>query len=222
MLSVALVMSIVGVSYADTVNFDIAQGNMGDTFYEGTGAAPDSGTHWNGYRMGWGDSTYFPCYESDGTTSSPVVVTIAGGGYSNYLNSDGTGFAPKLMDSYAYSSNGTGWNVTIDHLTAGAKYDLYWYQQNGVSANSTGSFTFGGVTETATNTGQNSAFVLNDNYVKFMGVTADGAGVITGSIGNTASICGLQIMSSVPEPSACVLMGMGLFGLLAYAWRKRR
>jgi hypothetical protein len=45
--------------------------------------------------------------------------------------------------------------------------------------------------------------------------TAGGWGMI-----NEVSILGTA--APIPEPSACVLLGVGLTGLLAYAWRKRR
>ena len=223
-LTVACVLGLACPIYADTVNFDLySASNFGGTpvNYTGTAAAPDTGTYWTPFRIEWGSSTYWPVKESDGVTASPIYMQIDGGGYTGYWNHDGTGIAANLMDSYAYSNNGTGWTVEIDHLTPGGKYDLYWYQQNGCSATSTGSFTFGGNTLTATNTGQNSAFIENNNYVHFWSVAADSNGSIFGTIGHTASICGVQIMS-VPEPSACILLGMGLIGLLAYAWRKRK
>jgi hypothetical protein len=219
-----VVLGLASAAFAETVNFDIGDGST-TWNYTGTAVAPDAGTHWTPYRMGWGDSGYAPVVASDGTPSS-VYVAIAGGGYASYWNYDGTGIAPNLMGSYAYSGDGSGWTVEIDHLTPGGKYDMYWYQQNGIAAGTTGSFTFGGHTETATNNGQTSAFILNNNYVVFSGataVTADSNGSIFGSISNTASICGFQIMSSpAPEPGTLVLLGTGVLGLLAYAWRKRR
>ena len=33
---------------------------------------------------------------------------------------------------------------------------------------------------------------------------------------------GVASIDAIPEPSAIVLLAMGLFGLLAYAWRKRK
>jgi hypothetical protein len=223
-LAVVCVLGVVCPSYATVINFDLFDGTGEGgtpTFYTGTAAAPDAGTYWTPYRISWGDSTYYPCLESDGITASPVVVTIAGGGYAGYWYYDGTGIAPEMMDSYAYSKNGTGWTFSIEHLTPGGLYDLYWYQQNGIAANSTGSFTIGATTLTSTNSGQIDAFIENDNYVHFRGVAADGVGTITGTISSSAQFGGLQIMS-IPEPSAFVLLGVGVVGLLAYAWRKRK
>ena len=50
-------------------------------------------------------------------------------------------------------------------------------------------------------------------------------GVLTGALGATGgSTFGIDNVrfSAVPEPSTFVLLGTGLFGLLAYAWRKRK
>jgi hypothetical protein len=44
-----------------------------------------------------------------------------------------------------------------------------------------------------------------------------------GSAGATYGIDNVRFGAApVPEPSSCVLLAAGLFGLLAYAWRKRR
>lgn len=43
---------------------------------------------------------------------------------------------------------------------------------------------------------------------------------LAGSNGNEV-VCQGIMFSAVPEPASMVLMGSGLFGLLAYAWRKR-
>jgi len=225
-LAVACVLALACPSHASTVNFDIigTHHEGGDsTLYTGTAVAPDSGTYWTPYSINWGDSTAYPVMESDGVTASPMLVTIAGGDYHGYWNYDGGAgeIAPNLMDSYAYSHDGSGWTVEIDHLTPGGKYDMWWYQQNGCSATSTGSFTFGGNTLTATNTGQNSVFIENNNYVHFHAVQADGNGLIFGSIGSTAQLAASR---SCPSPShrRSFLLAAGLVGLLAYAWRKRK
>ena len=40
--------------------------------------------------------------------------------------------------------------------------------------------------------------------------------------GNTTSYADNFSVTSVPEPGTCTLLAMGIFGLLAYAWRKRK
>jgi hypothetical protein len=80
--------------------------------------------------------------------------------------------------------------------------------------------------------------VLIDNFGK-PGVWANGdfnndgrvdlsdLGVLINNFGQSASmsssvvVAGMNV-STVPEPSALVLLAAGLIGLLAYAWRKRK
>ena len=55
-------------------------------------------------------------------------------------------------------------------------------------------------------------------------------GASTYTIGNTAGAYGSPVgvylagasLNTIPEPSTLALLTIGLFGLLAYAWRKRR
>jgi hypothetical protein len=65
------------------------------------------------------------------------------------------------------------------------------------------------------------------DYLRFANITASGDGSISGNwtgvgVGHYSLFSGLQIQTAVPEPSTSVLVLTGLFGLLAYAWRKRR
>ena len=70
--------------------------------------------------------------------------------------------------------------------------------------------------------------MLGDNYVKFSGLTsaqvASGFKVSTlGMASGYGYLSGVQIVeTSVPEPSSIAVLLTGLFGLLAYAWTKRR
>ena len=94
-----------------------------------------------------------------------------------------------MGDGLITTSTGAA-TLSINNLVHGGKYDLYLYCQSGSNDNEDTTFTFGGTSHEAVNTGfaaippatnpEDLAFVLNNNYVKFSVLTADGNGVISG------------------------------------------
>ena len=58
-------------------------------------------------------------------------------------------------------------------------------------------------------------------YLGFTDITFDKIVLSSVSIDNCMFIDDLQV-STIPEPGTLVLLVVGLLGLLAYAWRKRR
>jgi hypothetical protein len=66
----------------------------------------------------------------------------------------------------------------------------------------------------------------NPTYVTIFDITANSNGAILCDqtrVGAEGNISGFQLRSiDVPEPSAFALLAAGLFGLLAYAWKKQK
>ncbi len=208
------------VASATTINvdFNVSGGTAGT--YVGTGAySLDTGTHWNAYTLGTGTSGSLMA--SDGTTSTSVTFGLTGWTVADDVSSSiTTNCAPALLNDYA-GANGT---FTIGHLLANEEYQLYLYSTNGGWGGIATTFTVGTSTATATPDGSNpSGFIPGNNYVTLTG-TSDASGTLTGTFAqsNWGAFNGIQIVGVIPEPGTLVLLVMGLFGLLCYAWRKRK
>jgi hypothetical protein len=210
-------------AYGASVNVDF-NGTESSGTYSGTGAAPDTGTVWNGITPSGASYTSGALVDSAGG-ATPITVTLST--YNVYDADENTAaYQPALLNDFIYQTvlgpNGPPGNFSIDNLTPGGAYDLYFYGQNGGYSNTATSFTIGSTTKIATNTnsgGGPSSFVEDANYVVFSSVIATG-GSIAGTFNdvaaaNNAAFNGLQIVT-VPEPTSVVGAVVGsvlLFGL---------
>ncbi len=156
-----------------------------------------------------------------------------------------------MMSGYAYAYQPqSGWmNVVVNGAIPYATFNLYVYSNCEALSNNSYIYQLntGGVSvgpevlatqlATATSYVQATGGLQQDggtpgNYVEFAGLTASEFGGI--GAGPTMSIStmgvydqyglinGFQIVNAVPEPGTIVLLITGLFGMLAYAWRKRK
>lgn len=231
LLAVVCVLGLAATSQAAflTINVDFDARGVSDP-YTGTAVAPDAGTYWNVFVPGNPSDpiTSGALTASDGTTATTTTVTI--GQYAADYNNASAAFAAGLLDDYMYASSASSFNFSINGLVAGGGYDLWIYNKNGAANSAHAQYTVGGVVKEVTNSvAGNSAFLEGNNYVHFTGLIADGTGVISGMAlgigsgsGNNIAFNGLQIAPAVPEPGTLIVLVTGLFGLLAYAWRKRK
>ncbi len=230
-------MAIVGVALsaltlsamADTINVDFGPSDANPSgVYSGTAVAPDGGLYWNGVAAG----VSFPAFNSVAFTSSAlkdsnsnatgVTVTLQ----PTYHAGDGgdSVIAPALMHDYVFTqTDGSPFEMSIDGLASGQSYDLYLYSGTGAQGTT---FTVDGVSKNVTDPAGQTSFVQGSNYQLFSGVTATDGSISVTVAGYNAKIGvldGLQIVGTfaVPEPSACLMTLTCVFGLLAYAWRKR-
>jgi hypothetical protein len=220
---------------AALINVDFSQtygdGEVPAGVYSGAAVVGTAGDTWNGLEVGPRSPATSTTYTSGFLVDSTNVATTAtvtltgnstfvaydtGPGFDNNI----AGVAPVLMNDFAAASTGTVLGFAINGLTVGGVYDLYLYSQNGGYSSENSAFTINAVTKTATNSGNPAAFVLNNNYVAYLGLTATG-GTISGTISSAAnaSINGFQLVP-VAEPSSMMLAALSGIGLIAV--RRRR
>ncbi|MDX6767588.1 MAG: PEP-CTERM sorting domain-containing protein [Candidatus Methylacidiphilales bacterium] len=171
--------------------------------YTGQGAVSDPGNNgWNYFLI---NGLATPATLTDLTTS-----TGAGTGISLTVNAASAyneGYSNDLFQEYIIAAGG-GSSWTLQNLTPGQSYDLYFYSQPAQYSGSA-SFTVGANTVNVNSVSNNTGFNLGTSYNTLTAV-ADGTGQITGSY--TGNWNGLTI-ATIPEPGTYVLLAAGLVGV---------
>lgn len=213
---------LVTTSAAATINIAVHAPFATDPNYSftGVGMAPDSGTHWNEVPLngdGLDPAAMSNLKDSLGNTTSvgfSLSPVYADYGYYYNRNESGNG---NLLNSMALTPRGLAPStITLSNLAAGGVYDLYIYSSKGdYDTKPPTSFTINGVTQTAGSENSNTAFILNQNYLVFSGVTVGNEGLISISFqaqdyaSENGIFNGLQLYA-VPEPSTVVSIMLGL------------
>lgn len=203
---------LAGPAQAVVVNFAYSQDGTG--VYSGQGAYSAPGNnYWNAANSGLNSGGL----ASDGTTSSPVTLTIGGGIDWERDGDDAT----SLWADYGLCWDaGDTMTFALNNVPAGT-YDLYVYAGDFTWQDLGTSFTFGATTLSTDNNGS-TAFAEGVNYGVFTGLTP-----VSGTISGTAvhhstytansplfPFSGLQLVPVVPEPATLALLALGGVGLL--------
>ena len=228
-VAVAVALGVVAAAEAEL----IVNGDVRLNTYSGQGALADPGNnHWSGYNLA--DTNPDPVnpwigrnnnIASDGTTVTTIgwwINNASSGGDQSSANTN------DVTNGYYFELDKT-MTLTFYNLNPGKTYDLYLYGCQDSFGGRGSTFTIGEVTKTTDGqlAGLAGGFKEGSTHAVFDGLSPDGSNKIVVNITNGPQgaigfIDGFQIREVVPEPSTLALLAGALFGLIAYAWRKRK
>lgn len=169
------------------------------------------------------DTDFYPTYTWDrfaDLTSAglnPNVSKRFQGSYVNIARTDSTGVI--------WGENLVGPAYTATWLTGPVDDQTTWTLHGNHSTKLYGSWNTGSGMSDGTLLAR--LFVTTGANVNFVGSWGGDLGITPGAIAGgwgfsgSKNMCG-SFTTAVPEPTVLALAGMGLVGLLCYAWRKRR
>lgn len=162
---------------------------------------------------------------SSGTASGIMMYWSSESIYGFNSKFSGTSVHPLTRDMLSGHTGGTVPSISLGGSLAAGTYDLYLYSASDSDTRS-GTYTVTAgetvISKTIGPQGSGNTLYQGGNYEVFRVTVGAGQSIgITGSSDVEVDINGFQLQS-VPEPTSTLLLGTGILGLLAYAWRKHK